>query len=55
MDETYDKFDLPNSELMIFHKKSTPNEFSTCIPISTTCFDTKFHGIRIIPQFVEII
>ncbi len=54
-DSTFDKFYLPNSQLLIFHKKSTPKQFKTFIPLSTSCSDAKFRGIRVIPWFVETI
>ncbi len=54
-DSTYERFNIPNSELTVYRKKAFHGEFNSFIPLSTLCFDSKFHGIRVLPQFVDII
>ncbi len=54
-DESFLKFNIPNSDLSIKHKVASVEEFNTFIPLSTSCFDTQFHDIRVLPKFVDIV
>ncbi len=46
MDESYDKFDLPNSELMIFHKKN-PHQMNSALAFH-------YQQLALTPSFTEL-
>ncbi len=54
-DTTYETFDVTNLKLTIFCKKFFLSGFNAYIPLSTSCFDVKFHGICVVLQLVQII
>ncbi len=53
-DKLFCKFNVPNSELLIRHKVAPKEEFKNFIPLSTSCFNTQFHDIQVVPKFVNI-
>ncbi len=52
---SFEEFEVINSQFLIHHKKSSSTEFKICDPFFTSYFDSKFHGIRVFPEFIDII
>ncbi len=55
VDGSYKKHSLPNSDIIIHHKFDSPRLFKNFVPLSTGCFDTKFHKVEVCPQMMSVI
>ncbi len=53
--ESFAEFKVPNLDLLICHKVANCIIFKCFIPLSTSCFDTKFHELQVQPEFIEVV
>ncbi len=55
IDDMFKTFHVPNSNISVHWIFCTSTRFNQYAPLSTGCFDIKFHEIQVIPEFIDII
>ncbi len=53
VDDSYISHQVASSSVTVHHKVSSISEFSDFVPLSTACFDYKFHAIQVVDKFVQ--
>ncbi len=49
----YTSHQVASSSVTVHHKVSSTSDFSDFVPLSTACFDYRFHAIQVVDKFVE--
>ncbi len=55
IDKSFKCYHVKDSPIHVHHKFSKIKDFKDYVPLSTGCFDYKFHAIKIIDKFVSVI
>jgi len=55
IDDMFKTFHVPNTNISVHWIFCTSTRFNQNVPLSTGCFDIKFHEIQVIPEFIDII
>ena len=55
IDDSFKTFTLPDTNISVHWIFCISTRFNQYVPLSTGCFDIKFHKIKVLPEFVDVI